>query len=118
MLAAKLNNERMLELQSTDPDKVAAINEFLDNSPWQIQDKSGTHEFTLVRDFGNEKQVAPCFPCLLEIDSNTRAGSRSSSASANSAISPPTTSRAWTKMERSTTRQTMTWKRELSINPG
>ena len=57
MLAAKLNNERMLELQSSDPDKVATINEFLENGPWQIQDKPGTHEVILTRDFGNEKQV-------------------------------------------------------------
>jgi len=54
-LAEKFNAERTLELESNDESKVAAIEEFLQNSPFQIQDKPGTHEVILTRDFGNEK---------------------------------------------------------------
>ncbi|KIY03277.1 uncharacterized protein Z520_01744 [Fonsecaea multimorphosa CBS 102226] len=54
-LVAKLNNERMLELQSQSDDRLAAINEFLENSPFKVQDKPGSHEIVLTRDFGNEK---------------------------------------------------------------
>jgi complement component 1 Q subcomponent-binding protein len=56
-LAEKFNAERTLELESNDESKVAAIEEFLQNSPFKIQDKPGTHEVILTRDFGNEKWV-------------------------------------------------------------
>jgi complement component 1 Q subcomponent-binding protein, mitochondrial len=54
-LIAKLNNERMLEVESQNDDKQADIREFLENSPFKIHDKPGTHEIMLTRDFGNEK---------------------------------------------------------------
>ena len=54
-LAAKLNSERMLEQQAQNDDRQATINDFLENSPFKIQDKTGSHEIVLTRDFGNEK---------------------------------------------------------------
>lgn len=54
-LAEKFNAERTLELESGDESKVTAIEEFLQNSPFKIQDKPGTHEVILSRDFGDEK---------------------------------------------------------------
>ncbi|EXJ60323.1 hypothetical protein A1O7_04475 [Cladophialophora yegresii CBS 114405] len=54
-LIAKLNNERQLELQSQTDDKQAIIDEFLQNSPFKLHDKPGSHEIVLARDFGNEK---------------------------------------------------------------
>ncbi|KIX00683.1 uncharacterized protein Z518_09748 [Rhinocladiella mackenziei CBS 650.93] len=54
-LAEKFNSERMLELESNNPNKPASIEEFLQTSPWQIEDIPGTHEVVLRRDFGNEK---------------------------------------------------------------
>jgi complement component 1 Q subcomponent-binding protein len=54
-LIAKLNNERQLELQSQTDDKQAIIDEFLENSPFKLHDKPGSHEIVLTRDFGNEK---------------------------------------------------------------
>ncbi|EXJ88829.1 hypothetical protein A1O3_01893 [Capronia epimyces CBS 606.96] len=54
-LSEKFNAERTLELESNDADKVSSIEEFLQNSLWKIEDKPGTHEVTLTRDFGNEK---------------------------------------------------------------
>ncbi|KIW68887.1 hypothetical protein PV04_04801 [Phialophora macrospora] len=54
-LIAKLNNERQLELQSQTDDKQAFIDEFLENSPFKLHDKPGSHEIVLTRDFGNEK---------------------------------------------------------------
>ena len=45
----------MLELESQTDDKHADIKEFLENSPFKIQDKPGSHEIVLTRDFGNEK---------------------------------------------------------------
>ncbi|KAJ9603861.1 Mitochondrial acidic protein mam33 [Cladophialophora chaetospira] len=54
-LIAKLNNERSLELQSQSDDKQVSIAEYLENSPFQLHDKAGSHEIVLTRDFGNEK---------------------------------------------------------------
>ncbi len=54
-LAEKLNSERQLELENNDESTVAAIDDFLKTHPWEVQDKPGTHEVTLTREFGNEK---------------------------------------------------------------
>ncbi|EXJ94798.1 hypothetical protein A1O1_03196 [Capronia coronata CBS 617.96] len=54
-LSEKFNAERTLELESNDSNKTASIDEFVQNSPWKIEDKEGTHEVTLTREFGNEK---------------------------------------------------------------
>ncbi|KAL2441957.1 hypothetical protein ABEF95_016945 [Exophiala dermatitidis] len=54
-LSEKFNAERSLELESNDSSKLATIEEFQQNSPWKIEDKPGTHEVTLTREFGNEK---------------------------------------------------------------
>lgn len=54
-LSEKFNAERSLELESNDSTKAASIEEFLQNSPWKVEDKPGTHEIILTRDFGNEK---------------------------------------------------------------
>jgi complement component 1 Q subcomponent-binding protein len=54
-LAEKLNSERSLELENAEDGKKEAIDDFLRNNSWEIQDKEGTHEIFLSKEFGNEK---------------------------------------------------------------
>jgi hypothetical protein len=61
-LAAKLANERDLELSSQGNEKEDSIKDFFENSPFKVVDKAGSHEVTLTREFGNE-QCAHCLPC-------------------------------------------------------
>jgi len=45
----------MLEQQAQGEEQPSTIAEFLENSPFKIEDKPGSHEIVLTRDFGNEK---------------------------------------------------------------
>jgi len=45
----------MLEVSSQNDDTQTGISEFLENSPFKIQENPGSHEIVLTRDFGNEK---------------------------------------------------------------
>ena len=59
VLSEKFNHERQLELESRDTNKVSdTISDFQQNGPWKVQDKPGTHEVVLTREFGNEQYEA------------------------------------------------------------
>ena len=56
VLSEKFNYERQLELDSRDTNKVSpTIEDFQQTSGWNVQDKAGSHEVVLTKDFGNEK---------------------------------------------------------------
>ena len=56
VLSEKFNYERQLELDSRDTDAVSpTIEDFQRTSGWNVQDKAGSHEVVLTKDFGNEK---------------------------------------------------------------
>lgn len=56
VLADKFKREHELEVESRDTSKASpTIEEFLSSSGWSLQDKPGTHEVVMSKDFGNEK---------------------------------------------------------------
>lgn len=58
VLAAKLEREREVELESSDPSEPSPeIEAFKQNSEWEVVDHPGTHEITLSKTFGNETYV-------------------------------------------------------------
>lgn len=55
-LSQKLGSEIEFEVNMKDQDPApASIKDFLDNSPFELQDTPGTQDVTLKRTFGNEK---------------------------------------------------------------
>ena len=57
-LAAKLESELALEKEMRDPEKVPGhLQEYLENSPFKLEDVPGKEEVVMTRDFGNEKYV-------------------------------------------------------------
>lgn len=55
VLAAKLEREREVEIESADPSQPSPeVEAFKQNSDWEIVDHPGTHEITLSKTFGNE----------------------------------------------------------------
>jgi complement component 1 Q subcomponent-binding protein len=55
-LAAKLESELSLEKEMRDPDAIPGhLKEYLDNSPFKIEDINGKEEVVLTRSFGDEK---------------------------------------------------------------
>ncbi|KAK2759829.1 hypothetical protein FQN54_002563 [Arachnomyces sp. PD_36] len=54
-LSAKFQDEMSLENESRDPNqRPEDVQYFLDNGPWEIQDKPGEEEVVLTRKFGDE----------------------------------------------------------------
>jgi Mitochondrial glycoprotein len=59
VLSEKFNHERQLELEASDPSKQPPpLEDFIQNGPWTISDKPGTHDVELTREFGNEKYAS------------------------------------------------------------
>lgn len=55
-LAAKLESELSLEQDMRDPDAFpAGLKEFLDNTPFTLQDTPGNEEVVLTRKYGDEE---------------------------------------------------------------
>lgn len=55
-LAAKLESELSLEKEMRDPEAFPAhLKEYLDNSPFEIEDNVGKEEVVMTRSFGDEK---------------------------------------------------------------
>ncbi|KAB8659337.1 hypothetical protein FH972_026226 [Carpinus fangiana] len=55
-LAGKLAQELALEKEMRDPDTIPEhLKEFLDNTPFQLQDTPGSEEIVMTRAFGDEK---------------------------------------------------------------
>lgn len=55
-LAAKIDSELAMEKEMRDPDSMPEhLKEYLDNSPFKIQDTAGQEEVILMRTFGDEK---------------------------------------------------------------
>ena len=58
MLAAKLDNERTVELENMDPSEPRPeVEAFKQNSGWEVVDHEGMHELSLTKSFGNETYV-------------------------------------------------------------
>jgi len=57
-LAAKLESEISLEKDMRDPDSFPAhLKEYLDNSPFTLEDTAGKEEVVMTRKFGDEQYV-------------------------------------------------------------
>lgn len=63
VLAAKLEHERQVELENSDPSQPSPdVEAFKQSSDWDIVDHPGTHEITLTKSFGNETYDFPNRP--------------------------------------------------------
>lgn len=54
VLSAKLSHEHKLELVNQNEELKTDIDDFLNNSPFEVEDKAGTQNVVLKREFGNE----------------------------------------------------------------
>jgi complement component 1 Q subcomponent-binding protein len=62
-LSAKLASEIEFENDVKENEPLpASIKDFLDNSPFQLEDIPGREDVTLTRTFGDEKWVPPSAP--------------------------------------------------------